>query len=133
ASLLISNEKFLLGYLFAALMPVAMVAPYFTEKAEGDSELAYSLMMSSTILAPIVSPLLLFLLAGSSLPIQIGPLVLSISLFVALPLIASICVNIFFPRVKVLIQKNLSLLNSISLAALIFILFGSVISKININ
>lgn len=133
ASLLIDNERLVAGVFFAALMPVAMVAPYFSEKAGGDSELAYAVMLVSTLLTPVLSPLLLYAVEGMELPIRIGPLMFSIGIFTLIPFLISAVAAKLFPAFGKRVVKHLGLLNAVTLGTLIFILFGSVVMKLNMN
>ncbi len=133
ASVLIPHEKFYLGFLFASMMPIALVAPFFVEKAGGDEELAYALMVITTLLAPFLTPFLLYFYAGSELPIRILPLILSGVVFVLVPVFITFLLEIYFPKIRTSLKSKLPILNSLALGVLVFVLFGSVVHKINLS
>ena len=54
ARLLLTDSQFIMGIVFASLMPVALVAPFFTRQLDGDEELAFLLMVLSMLLAPFM-------------------------------------------------------------------------------
>jgi len=100
AKILITDNEFLEGIVFASLMPVALVAPYFTKEFGGDEELSFLLMVVSMLLAPVVSPLFLKWLAASILPIQAAPLMKIMVLLVTVPLLFSFLISRYLPKVR---------------------------------
>lgn len=133
AKYLIRDAQFLVGLVFGSLMPVAFVAPFFTGLLGGDEELAFLLLVFSMLLAPLLAPLLLRQFTASVLPIQIAPLVKSMTLLVTLPLLVSFVVCRYLPRVKKAILPHLAGANMIFLGMLIFILFGTAVGRLNLG
>lgn len=132
-TLLIDNQKLASGMLFASLMPVALVAPFFARRREVNAELAYALMLMSTLLTPLLSPAIFHFLGGTELPIKTGPLMLNLGVFAVAPLLASAIASAFLPRLGSWLVPRLPWLNAAALGFLIFILFGSVFMKINFS
>ncbi|MBU1565861.1 MAG: hypothetical protein KJ630_09565 [Proteobacteria bacterium] len=133
AKILITDKQLLLGLIFSSLTPAAIVAPLFSNTVDGDEELSFILLLLSMTLSPLIIPLLLKFFAQSILPIDFFPLFKIMLLLVTLPLIISYLVARFMPGIKLLISSNLALLNMLTLSALIFILFGTAVGRLNLH
>lgn len=133
ARMFIDDQQFLLGILFGALTPAAIVAPLFSKTVEGDEELAFLLLVTSMLLTPVVTPLLLQTLAPSILPINFMPLLKTMLLLVSLPLLLSYLVATYLPSIKRRLGPHLPLANMLALSALIFILFGTATGRLNFS
>jgi BASS family bile acid:Na+ symporter len=133
ARLLLSDSQFIGGLLFGALMPPAMVAPFFTRLLKGDEEISFLLMVAATLIAPLAAPLLLKLGAGSLLPIESAPLVKSMLLMVTLPLLGGFLIARYLPRVRKVIEPWLGVGNMAALSVLIFIMFGTAVGRLNLG
>lgn len=133
ARLLLADSQFIGGLLFGALMPPAMVAPFFTRLLKGDEEISFLLMVAATLIAPLAAPLLLRLGAGSLLAIEIGPLIKSMLLMVSLPLLGGFLVSRYLPRVRQGVEPWLGVGNMAALSVLIFIMFGTAVGRLNLG
>ena len=133
ARFLVRDIQFLYGLVFASLTPSAIVAPFFTQVIDGDEELSFLLMVSSMLLCPIISPLMLNLLIGELIPIQTWPLFKYMVLLITVPLMISFLISSYAPSIKRKIHPHLPLLNMISLSILIFVLWGNAISRLNLS
>lgn len=133
AKLFIADSQFLTGIVFGSLMPVALVAPFFTKQLGGDEELSFLLMVVSMLLAPVLAPLLLKLMTPSTLPIEALPLIKIMLLLVTLPLLASFIISRYLPKVRQAIVPYLGIGNMASLSILIFILFGTAAGRLNLD
>lgn len=133
AKLLISDSQFLEGILFGALMPVAIVAPFFTRQLGGDEELAFLIMVLSTLAAPFIAPLLLKQLTASIITVQTLPLIKNMLWLVTLPLLCSFLISHYLPNCKKWLTPYLAAGNMGSLGVLIFILFGTAVSRLHLG
>jgi len=133
AKMLITDAQFLIGIVFSSLMPVALVAPFFTNILGGDEELAFLLMVCSTLLAPFVAPLLLKLYTAAVLPINAAPLFRYMLLLVTMPLLCSYLISRLLPQVRQAVMPYIAAGNMAALSLLIFILFGTAVSHLNIG
>lgn len=133
ARLLLSDSQFIGGLLFGALMPPAMVAPFFTRLLKGDEEISFLLMVAATLVAPLVAPLLLKLGAGSLLPIEIAPMIKSMLLMVTLPLLGGFLIARYLPQVRKGVEPWLGVGNMAALSVLIFIMFGTAVGRLNLG
>lgn len=133
ARFLIADSQFLVGIVFASLMPVALVAPFFTRQLGGDEELAFLLMVLSMLLAPLVAPFLLKQLTATVLPIQMVPFMRNMLLLVTVPLLFSYLISKYLPKIRAAVVPYLAVGNMVTLGVLIFILFGTVVGRLNIG
>lgn len=133
ARLLLTDSQFITGAIFGALMPTALVAPFFTGKMDGDEELAFLLLVASTLLVPVAAPLLLRAMTASLLPIRLAPLFKNMALLVTVPLLASYLLTRFLPGLKLKLKPWLVWGNAASLSVLIFILFGTAVGRLNLG
>lgn len=133
ARLLLTDSQFIGGLLFGALMPPAMVAPFFTRLLKGDEEISFLLMVAATLIAPLLAPLLLKLGAGSLLPIEIAPLMKSMLLMVTLPLLGGFLISRYLPQLRQGVEPWLGVGNMAALSILIFIMFGTAVGRLNLG
>jgi len=133
AKLIIDDSQFIVGLVFGSLMPAALVAPFFTGQLEGDEEFSFLLMVVSTLLAPLVAPLLLKLMTASILPVRVAPLMKIMLLLVTVPLLCSFLINVKLPKIRRIVLPYLGIANAVFLSLLIFILFGNAVGRLNIG
>jgi len=133
ARLLLADSQFIGGLLFGALMPPAMVAPFFTRLLKGDEELSFLLMVAATLVTPLAAPLLLKLGAGSLLQIETAPLMKSMLLMVTLPLLGGFLIARYLPQVRKGFEPWLGVGNMAALSILIFIMFGTAVGRLHLE
>lgn len=133
AKLLLTDSQFIYGVVFSSVTPVAIVAPFFTGIIKGDKEFSFLLLVTSMLLAPFVSPLVLRLYAGSLLTVSTKLIFMNMVFLIPLPLLISFLVTRYFVPVRNCLNRHMALLNLICLSVLIFILFGVSVSKINFH
>ncbi|NTV13067.1 MAG: hypothetical protein HGA96_03900 [Desulfobulbaceae bacterium] len=133
ARLLLADSQFIGGLLFGALMPPAMVAPFFTRLLKGDEELSFLLMVAAMLVAPLAAPLLLKLGTTSLLPFETAPLMKSMLLMVTLPLLGGFLVARYLPRLRKGVEPWLGVGNMAALSILIFIMFGTAVGRLNLG
>ena len=83
--------------------------------AKGDTALSVAMTSVSTLLAPILTPLLVLWLAGAYLPVDAGGLFVSILQIVLVPVILGVVLRLLFPA---LIDRVLHALPLISVAGI---------------
>lgn len=133
AYLLLTDQQFLYGYVFSSLCPIAMVAPYFSRLHQTDPEFSMLLVIASMILCPILSPLLLTLVFSTSVSLNLAPLTRYMLLLVTFPILVSVMVSHYLPKIQRLAARFEGFTNSITLSLLVFSLFGTAVGKLNIN
>jgi len=123
SKLLNLSPEITLGLILVGSCPGGISSNVMTYLAKGDVALSVSLTTVSTLLAPIVTPILTLFLAGTYLDVSISAMFISIVKIVLIPLIlAGIC-NSYLPKVGIIMTKCLPLSSSI---LLIFLVSGSI-------
>ena len=130
---LVTDALYVYGIIFAALCPSAIVAPFFTGILKGDKELAFLLLVSSSLISPFAIPPILHLLAGDQANISSVLLFKDIIIFVPLPLVCAYVTKKYLGIADAFFTRYLPVLNFILLALLIFILFGVSMTKLHFN
>ncbi len=111
------------GVILVGTCPGGTSSNVMTYLARGDVALSVSMTMTTTILAPIVTPLLTWWLAGAWVDISLTAMMLSIFQVVILPIVLGIVLNTLF---EAQIQKAVKILPLISVMAIILIAGGVV-------
>jgi bile acid:Na+ symporter, BASS family len=111
------------GVVLLGCCPGGTASNVITYLARGDVALSVSMTSVSTVLAPLATPLLMLLLAGSWLPVEAGALFVSIVQVVLVPVLLGVLVNTFFGRAVDGVRPVLPL---VSVAAIVVIVAGVV-------
>lgn len=111
------------GVILVGTCPGGTSSNVMTYLARGDVALSVSMTMTTTILAPIVTPLLTWWLAGEWVEISLSAMMLSIVQVVILPIVLGIIINTFF---EASVLKVVTLLPLISVTAIVLIVGGVV-------
>lgn len=112
------------GVILVGTCPGGTASNVITYLARGDVALSVSMTMTSTILAPVVTPLLTWWLVGAWIQVSLLEMFLSIAQIVVAPIVLGIAANAFFGK---FIQRVVKILPLISILAIILIM-GAVIS-----
>ncbi|MCJ0978390.1 bile acid:sodium symporter family protein [Rhodococcus sp. ARC_M12] len=83
--------------------------------AKGDTALSVAMTSVSTLLAPILTPLLVLWLAGEYLPVDAGGLFVSILQIVLVPVVLGVVLRLLFPKI---VNRMLDALPLISVAGI---------------
>ncbi|MBJ7350102.1 MAG: bile acid:sodium symporter family protein [Rhodococcus sp.] len=83
--------------------------------AKGDTALSVAMTSVSTLLAPILTPLLVLWLAGEYLPVDAGGLFVSILQIVLVPVVLGVVLRLLFPKI---IDRMLDALPLVSVAGI---------------
>lgn len=94
-----------------------------TYLAKGDVALSVSMTMTTTILAPIVTPLLTWWLAGAWIEISLSAMMLSILKMVVAPIVLGIVLNTLF---RSTVEKVVKVLPLVSVVSIVLIVGGVV-------
>lgn len=78
-----------IGFVIVGLSPSGFSVPAVVDLHQGDREKALSLTLFSTVLAPLVMPPLALLLAGKSVPVDVGSLLLNVVVLLLVPLVVA--------------------------------------------
>lgn len=111
------------GVILVGTCPGGTSSNVMTYLARGDVPLSVSMTMTTTILAPIVTPLLTWWLAGAWIEISLAAMMISIIQVVVVPIILGIIINKLFGD---FVRKAIKLLPLISVIAIVLIVGGVV-------
>lgn len=111
------------GVILVGTCPGGTASNVMTYLAKGDLALSVSMSMASTILAPIVTPLLTLALAGAWVDVSFVDMMISIFQVVIVPIILGIVVNNLFSE---FVKRVVKLLPLVSIVAVVLILGGVV-------
>ena len=106
------------GLILTGAAPGAMTSNVISYLSKGDVAYSVSLTAVSTLLCPVLTPLITLLLAGTSVPIKFLPMFNTILLVVVVPLLGGFAFRRLFPAG---IQKIGELPSTISVLAIVVI------------
>lgn len=106
------------GLVLLGCVPGGTASNVMVYVAKGNVPLSIAMTSVSTLLAPIMTPLLLLLLAGQWMPVDFFDMFKSIIQVILLPIVLGLVIKRFFP---VIVEKILTVLPLISVAAIITI------------
>ena len=112
------------GVILVGTCPGGTSSNVMTYLSRGDVALSVSMTMTTTILAPIVTPLLTWWLAGAWVDVSLKAMLVSIVQVVVVPILLGIIINKLFGD---FVRKVVKLLPLVSVVAIIIIV-GAVVS-----
>ena len=111
------------GIILVGTCPGGTSSNVMTYLARGDVPLSVSMTMTTTILAPVVTPLLTWWLAGAWIEISLAAMMISIVQVVVVPIVLGIVINKLFGD---FVRRAIKLLPLISVIAIVLIVGGVV-------
>ena len=108
-----------IGVILVGCCPGGISSNVMSFIAKGDVALSVSLTTVSTLIAPIVTPALTLILAGSYIDVSLYSMFLSIIKIVLIPIIVGILCNKYLPKVSEVTEKCIPMLSSLSLMCLV--------------
>ncbi len=111
------------GVLLVGCCPGGTASNVITYLAKGDIALSVSITMTTTLLSPLVTPLLMLFFAGERIEVSFLSMMLSICQVVLFPLLLGVIINKFFQRT---IQKIRTCLPTFSIFVISLIIGGVV-------
>ncbi|MDV6379020.1 bile acid:sodium symporter family protein [Sporosarcina sp. GW1-11] len=106
------------GLVLLGCVPGGTASNVMVYLAKGNLALSVAMTSLSTLLAPIVTPLLLLLLAGQWLPVDALSMFKSIVQVIIVPIVLGLLIQRFFPRA---VAKSISVVPLISVVAILII------------
>lgn len=106
------------GLVLLGCVPGGTASNVMVYLAKGNLALSVAMTSLSTLMAPIMTPLLLLLLAGQWLPVNPVSMFLSIVQVIIIPIALGILVQRFFPKA---VAKSVTIVPLISVAAILII------------
>ncbi len=119
-----------LGVILVGCCPGGTASNVITYVAGGDVPLSVGMTIVSTILAPICTPVLVYLLAGSWVEVSLFTMMMSVIKVVLVPVLLGILIYRLFPKQINMVRELLPLISVIAIVMIISGIVGSNAEKI---
>lgn len=112
-----------IGVVLVGTCPGGTASNVISYLAKGDVALSVSMTMAATLLAPVVTPTLTWLLAGSWIEVSFTAMMISIAQMVLLPLLLGLTAHHFFERT---VERILPVMPVVSVVTIVLLVGGVV-------
>ncbi len=130
ARLFALDEALTVGVVLVGCCPGGTASNVITYLAKGDLALSVGMTGVSTLLAPVLTPLLVWLFAGKTVDVDVAAMILSILWVVILPIVAGLLVKRLLPRITEQTTTYLPALSSLAIAAIVLIVISASAQKL---
>ena len=124
------DEALALGVVLVGCCPGGTASNVITYLAKGDLALSVGMTGVSTLLAPLLTPLLTWALAGKTVDVDVAGMLLSILWVVILPIVVGLTVKWIWPKFTEKATYYLPAVSSIAIALIVAIVIGANASKL---
>ena len=119
------DEALTVGVVLVGCCPGGTASNVITYLAKGDLALSVGMTGVSTLLAPMLTPLLVWLLAGKTVDVDVAAMFLSILWVVILPIVAGLLMKRLLPKLTEQATAYLPALSSLVIAAIVLIIIAA--------
>lgn len=124
------DDALTIGVILVGCCPGGTASNVITYLAKGDLALSVGMTATSTVLAPVLTPLLVWLLAGKAVDVNVVGMLLSILWVVIVPIAAGLIVKKLWPRFTEKAMAYLPALSTLTICAIILIIIAANASKL---
>ena len=124
------DEALALGVVLVGCCPGGTASNVITYLAKGDLALSVGMTGVSTLLAPLLTPLLTWALAGKSVDVDVAGMLLSILWVVILPIVAGLIVKGLWPKFTEQATDYLPAFSSVTIALIVAIIIAANADKL---
>jgi len=124
------DEALALGVVLVGCCPGGTASNVITYLAKGDLALSVGMTGVSTLLAPLLTPLLTWALAGKSVDVDVASMFLSILCVVILPIVVGLGVKWLWPRFTEEATDFLPAFSSVAIAVIVAIIIAANADKL---
>ena len=124
------DEALALGVVLVGCCPGGTASNVITYLAKGDLALSVGMTGVSTLMAPILTPLLTWMLAGKSVNVDVASMFLSILWIVILPIILGLVVKGLWPQFTERATDYLPAFSSVAIAFIVAIVIAANANKL---
>ena len=124
------DEALAVGVVLVGCCPGGTASNVITYLAKGDLALSVGMTATSTLLAPVLTPLLVWLLAGQSVHVDVAGMLLSILWVVILPIVAGLIVKWFWLRFTERTTDYLPAVSSLAIAFIVSVIISANAQKL---
>ena len=119
------DEALTVGVVLVGCCPGGTASNVITYLSRGDLALSVGMTGVSTLLAPIATPLLVWLLAGKAVDVDVAAMFLSILWVVILPIVVGLAVKRLWPQFTERATAYLPAMSSLTIAAIVGIIIAA--------
>jgi len=119
------DQALTIGVILVGCCPGGTASNVITYLSKGDLALSVGMTATSTLLAPVLTPLLVWLLAGQSVDVDVIGMLLSILWVVILPIALGLLVKRFWPRVTEQATGYLPALSTLAICLIVLIVIAA--------
>ena len=119
------EEALAIGVILVGCCPGGTASNVITYLAKGDLALSVGMTAVSTLLAPVLTPLLVWLLAGETVDVDVVGMLLSILWVVILPIALGLLVKRFWPRTTERASAYLPALSTLAICIIVLIVIAA--------
>ena len=119
-----------IGVVLVGCCPGGTASNVITYLGKGDLALSVGMTATSTLLAPVLTPLLVWLLAGEKVQVDVAGMLLSILWVVILPIGLGLLVKRFVPQVTERAAAYLPALSTLTISTIVFIVIAANAEKL---
>ena len=124
------DEALALGMVLVGCCPGGTASNVITYLAKGDLALSVGMTGVSTLVAPLLTPLLTWALAGKSIDVDVTGMLLSILWVIILPVVVGLIVKMLWPKFTEKATDYLPAFSSVAIAFIVSIIFAANASKL---
>ena len=124
------DEALALGVVLVGCCPGGTASNVITYLAKGDLALSVGMTGVSTLLAPLLTPLLTWALAGKSVEVDVGGMLLSILWVVIVPIAVGLIVKWLWPKFTERLADYLPAFSSVCIALIVAIIIAANADKL---
>ena len=119
------DEALTVGVVLVGCCPGGTASNVITYLAKGDLALSVGMTATSTLLAPVMTPLLVWLLADKTVDVDMAGMLLSILWVVILPIITGLIVKWLWPKFTEKATAYLPAVSSLAIAFIVLIVISA--------
>ena len=119
------DEALAVGVVLVGCCPGGTASNVITYLAKGDLALSVGMTATSTVLAPLMTPLLVWLLVGKTVDVDVAGMLLSILWVVILPIVAGLTLKWLWPKFTDEATSYLPAVSSLAIAAIVIIVISA--------
>ena len=124
------DEALALGVVLVGCCPGGTASNVITYLAKGDLALSVGMTGVSTLLAPLLTPLLTWALAGKGVDVDVAGMLLSILWVVILPIVVGLTVKGLWPKFTEKVTDYLPAFSSVAIVLIVAIIIAANASKL---
>ena len=124
------DQALTVGVILVGCCPGGTASNVITYLAKGDLALSVGMTGVSTLLAPILTPLLVLLLAGQSVNVDVVAMFLSILWVVILPIVAGLIVKRLWPKQTEKAVVYMPAISSLTIATIVLIIIAATAQRL---